>query len=471
MQGKVLIIDGISTNRIILKVKLSAAFYNVFQAGTISEALDIINTTKPDLVISALTLPDGSVAQLCQQMKSTKHMAPIPVLAIGCNNNAQARLDTLRAGAFEVMYRPLNETLLLGCVRNMIRMHQQLAQWQFRDDTNCALGLAEAPATFARLGNISLIGLDPAPLKGWVGQMLPHLRAKYSVAHLRDAMAGLHAGTPPDAVVLSLPDTPELADECLRLIPALRVSAQTRNIALLVIQKKLDPLRATSALDMGADDVMTSGFHAAETALRLEVLLQRKHQVAQMLQSVRTGLREVVHDPLTGLYNRRYAMPFMTRQIKQSTDAKTPFAVVLADMDHFKKINDVYGHASGDAVLVETARRLRHATRHTDVVARIGGEEFLIAMPATDLKTAQKIADRMCSAIGDVGFDIPGAREPVSITISLGLAMSAPPMLMERRAPETVDMLLDRADKALYGAKMQGRNCVTLHRSHSRPAA
>lgn len=471
MQGKILIVDGISTNRIVLKVKLAAAFYNVLQAGSLAEALPIIEAEQPDLVITALTLPDGSAADLCQKLQSAPHTASMSVLAVGGEIDEQTRLDTLSAGAFDVMQRPLNETLLMGRVRSMIRAHHKLAEWQIRDDTSCALGLAEAPAKFLRAGNITLIGLDAAPLKGWVRQLQPKLRAKYSVTHLRDAMAGLHAGPPPDAVVVALPAAPAAMDECLHLIPGLRASAQTRNIALLVIQKTADPARATSALDMGADDVMTSGFSASEVSLRLNVLLRRKKQVAMMMQSVRTGLREVVNDPLTGLYNRRYAMPYMTRLIERSAATNTPFAVILADMDHFKRINDMYGHASGDAVLVETARRLRNVVRETDVIARMGGEEFLIAMPATDIATARIIANQLCDAIGETPFVIPGAASAVPITISLGLTISSLPMQMERRALESVDALLDRADKALYAAKLQGRNRVTLSQPQTRPAA
>ncbi len=471
MQGKILIIDSISTNRIVLKVKLSAAFYHVLQAGSIAEGLEIIGTQKPDLVISAMKLPDGSVNDLCRQLRGNRHATMVPVLAIGCDTNEESRLEALQAGATEVMHRPLNETLLLGRVRNMIRMHNQLDEWQIRDDTSCALGLAEAPTEFSLPGKITLIGMDTTPFQSWVRQLYPHLRADYSISHLRDSMSGMKAASAPDVIVLSLPSAPELTDECLRLIPALRASAKTRDIALLVIQKTIDPLRLTSALDMGADDVMTAGFRPAELALRLQVLLKRKRRVAQILQSVRTGLREVNHDPLTNLYNRRYAMPYVSRLIERCDTQSEPFAVLLGDMDHFKRVNDHYGHASGDAVLVETARRLRHIVRHTDVVARIGGEEFLIAMPKTGISTARCIADSICSAIADVPFKIPGASAPVPITISLGLTFGTPAISKSDRLAETVETLLDRADKALYGAKIEGRNRVALNPPHALPAA
>ena len=471
MQGRILIIDGISTNRIVLKVKLSAAFYHVTQAGSMAEALEMIRMDRPDLVVTAVNLPDGTAAGLCRALRAMHPAAALPVLAIADTPDREARITTLHAGATDVMDKPVNETLLLGRVRNMIRAEHRIAEWQFRDDASCALGLAEAPAEFVRPGTIALIGLEAGQLQGWVRQLLPHLNARYCVTLLRDAMASLHAKVPPEAVVLALPDTPTQSEDCLRLISALRASALTRDIALLVIQKTPDPARATSALDIGADDIMTAGFDAQELALRMQVLLRRKRHIAQMLQSVRTGLREVVHDPLTGLYNRRFAIPYMTRLMDQSSRTQSPFALVLADMDHFKRINDDYGHASGDAVLEETARRLCQAVRGTDMVARMGGEEFLIAMPDTDAATARGVANRLCRAVGAAPFVIPGARHPVAITISLGLAMGNLPLQLDRHSPEKVDEVLDRADKALYAAKIQGRNRFTQSHPESLPAA
>ncbi len=471
MQGKILIVDGISTNRIVLKVKLTAAFYQVIQAGSLVEAIDLIASKTPDLVLTAMNLPDGSAAELCAHLRESHKTANLPVLAVASSNDPQKRLDTLHAGAFDVMNKPVHETLLLGRVRNMIRAHRTFAQWQLRDDTRCALGLSEAPAEFVRPVNVSLIGIEAGPLRGWLPQLSPHMPARYTVTLLRDAMASLHADTPPDAIVLALPTTAAQSDTCLRLISGLRASALTQDIALLVLQKVEDPYQATSALDMGADDVMTGGFNAAELALRLTALLKRKRQAAQLLQSVRTGLREAVNDPLTGLYNRRYAMPFMTRLIERSAANQTSFAVIVADMDHFKRINDLYGHASGDAVLVETARRLGNAVRGSDMIARMGGEEFLIAMPAADVATARTVAHRVCQAIGHTPFIIPGAAEPVHITISLGLAMSRTGSIKGQHIPDGVDTLLDHADKALYAAKLQGRNRVNFSLAQANPAA
>jgi two-component system cell cycle response regulator len=472
VQGKILIIDGISTNRIVLKVKLTTAFYQVEQANSLKEALALIQAERPDLVITALQLPDGTAAQLCEHLHASADTTNLPVLAISAAPDANTRLHTLRAGAFDVMDKPVDETLLLGRVRNMLRTGHTIAEWQIRDETVGALGLAEAPAEFLANARISLIGMEAGALQGWARLMQPHMRAKYSVTLLSDAMAALHNGPPPDGIVLALPQDPVQSDTCMRLISALRASGQTREIALMVLQPSPDPTRATTILDFGADDLMTGPFDAPELGVRLKAVLRRKRHVAHMLQSVRSGLREVAIDPLTNLYNRRYAMPYMHKLVQHNGQSESQFAVIVADMDHFKRINDLYGHASGDAVLIETARRLRETVRGGDMVARMGGEEFLITLPSTDIATARNVASRLCHAIGSTPFHIPGAEQPVQVTITIGLATNAAlNQSRPRTAIEDVETLLDHADKALYAAKTEGRNCVKFSTSLNRPAA
>ena len=150
---------------------------------------------------------------------------------------------------------------------------------------------------------------------------------------------------------------------------------------------------------------------------------------------------------------------------------------MIADLDHFKRINDVFGHAAGDAVLVETARRLRSNLRAIDMVARLGGEEFLIVMPGTSLSDARATASRLCEQIGATPFVMPGQASSCPVTVSIGLAIGGLNTASLNTGglnatsgysqEETADSLLELADKALYSAKMKGRNQVTL----SRPAA
>lgn len=257
------------------------------------------------------------------------------------------------------------------------------------------------------------------------------------------------------------------------MISALRANAHTQHSGILVLQTRPDPALAATALDLGADDLMTEGFDADELALRLKALLRRKRVTDHLRQTIRTGLKAATRDPLTGLYNRRYAMPHLAQVAEQARGTGRPFAVMVCDLDHFKQINDLFGHASGDAALVQVAERLRGALRPTDMVARIGGEEFMIVMPATTAAEARQAALRLCDQIGCRPFDLPGSATPVRITISIGMTISSAPHSLPNvgepgvTPQETGNRLMDQADKALYTAKVKGRNQVEM----SRPAA
>jgi two-component system cell cycle response regulator len=160
-----------------------------------------------------------------------------------------------------------------------------------------------------------------------------------------------------------------------------------------------------------------------------------------------------VTDSLTGLHNRRYAMFQLDRMIAQTGRG---VAVMLLDIDHFKRINDSFGHSVGDRVLSLVARRMRAQLRASDLIARIGGEEFLVALPDSDGATALDCAERLRAAIGETEFILRGDTPPLSVTISIGLALSRP------GSGDSAQSLIDHADTALYGAKSHGRDKVAL---------
>ncbi|UWR34457.1 diguanylate cyclase [Sulfitobacter sp. W027] len=464
MQGTILIADAIATNRIALKVKLCAAYYHVVQAEDMEQALATARENPPDLVICALTLPGGGAADLCRALRASADTAELPVLGIGNADQAVDRFAALEAGVSDVLLKPLDCTLLLGRTRSLIRARNAVDEWEMRDDTTRALGLAEPTAEFTACSKCVLIHSDSAISVNWAKQLRPLLRAQLTLANSEEAIRAAATNGPPDAFILVLPEDPSTATAALRLISTLRANAQTRHAGLLVVQLAPDTAQAATALDLGADDLMTEGFNTAEMVLRLHAVLRRKRMTDQLRDTVRSGLKAAVFDPLTGLHNRRYALPHLDRIAEHALETARPFAVMVADLDHFKGINDRYGHAAGDSVLVQTAERLRNNLRGMDLVARIGGEEFLIVMPGTNLSDAEKTAADICADIGNRGFVVPGTPLPIHVTISIGLSIGP---IGEEGRPLSSDALMAQADRALYSAKSHGRNRVNL----SRPAA
>lgn len=262
-----------------------------------------------------------------------------------------------------------------------------------------------------------------------------------------------------DAVVIEA----DLSDmgETARVLSEMRARRSSRYAAILVLHPKGQEQVALTALDMGANDVLAIGADPEEMALRLTTLIERKREADRLREAIDHGLRMASVDSLTGLYNRRYALPHLDAIATRAHSSSTAFCVMLVDIDRFKAVNDTYGHATGDAVLIEVARRLRDNLRARDMVARIGGEEFLIALPDTTLVEARRAAERLRAAIcaGPVATAPDG--RPVNSSISIGMAMGA---RTDTHAGEntSVDQLIAIADAALYASKAEGRNQVTL---------
>jgi two-component system cell cycle response regulator len=464
MHGKILIVDPIATNRIVLKVKLSSAYYEVSQATSIKEATEAVKHTRPDVVITACTLEDGSADDLARSLRLHAQFADLPIIAFECSDNPVNRLAMLSAGIDIVLNRPINDALLLAGVRSLVRMNASNSEWRLHEDTSRALGFAEQQSAFSPAGKAVLVAQNKGVLKTWQPKLADLLPADLSTALVDDALDHLGPNSTkaiPDVFILVMGRTE--TQKILQLLATLKSHVTTRNCGVLVVQTYPNQTLGAQALDMGANDLMPHGFHPDEMALRIHGLLKRKQQSDQMRATVRNGLEAAVSDPLTGLHNRRYAMPHLDRIARHAGQSSKPFAVMIADMDHFKRINDTFGHAAGDAVLVETAKRLRENLRGVDLVARIGGEEFLIVLPGASLQSARNAARRLRKLISDKPFEIAGGSAPINATISIGLSLST----SEHEAAKTADQYLDEADKALYRAKNRGRNCVTL----SRPAA
>ena len=183
-------------------------------------------------------------------------------------------------------------------------------------------------------------------------------------------------------------------------------------------------------------------------------------------------MRLAATDPLTGLYNRRYADRYLSDVIQNSNITGQPFAVMMADIDHFKSVNDTYGHAVGDVILRTIASRISDNLRSIDLVARFGGEEFLVVMPGTDAERAGPAANRLRAQICDDPIVLEDGRK-VTVTVSVGVtvggarrhcASSAAKSAVTPSRTEGIvaDTLLGLADGALYCAKAAGRNRVEV---------
>lgn len=466
MSGKILIADGNSTSRILLKVKLASACYDSILAGTATETVRLARLMRPDLIIIDAGLPDCPADELCLRLREDPETVAMPIIVIA---DRPARIAMLRAGAAEVMSRPIDEMILMARIRCILRDRADETVEPVHLGTSAEVeGMAEAAVGFAhavRDGTVTMVAASPSQSLGWRHALQAHLNARMTVCDAESVLSQAARGNVPDLYVIAA-DLDRRGDG-LRLMSELRARRGSRDAGFLVALRDDQLDLSAIALDLGAGDVMPvqlSGAElASETALRIRAQIQRKRAIDRRRRENETVRILAVTDPLTGLFNRRHAIPALHRMIDDMAADCAGIGVLTIDIDHFKQVNDTHGHAAGDEVLRCVAERLRHALRQGDLLARIGGEEFLVALPDVDRAQAGALAERLRDCVSFDPVRLPGLRELVSVpvTISIGLDFVAPDC--GESLPEgasRAEIAMAASDRALMAAKNEGRNRV-----------
>jgi len=460
VQGTILVLDGVSTNRIMLKVQLTAAWYHVVQGEKLKGLTSLVRRTRPDLVLTAQTLPDGTAADVKKLITTQPDLVDVPVVAIAPQNDNEARLRALADGLDDVLTHPYKDALLLARIRSLLRVHADTQELQV-DNGGQSIGFAESATaliTHPQTARVDILAQTARTGSAWQKALSDQSRHQISW-HTRSNFNGVLSGSIPDAIVVELDASPY----GLNVLADLRSRSATRHTVLIGVLKDNNASMASEILDRGADAVCLGGFCAEEIELRLKNQIARKARIDQMRASLRQGIAESWIDPLTGLHNRRYAMRAMDQITRQSMQSNQGFAVMLADLDHFKTINDRYGHANGDFVLSQAAERMQNILGSNGFIARIGGEEFMIGTSDLSRNAALRLAEALCNCICDEPFHLPDQQEPISVTISVGLKLSNPSKPTED--PQSFEKVIRCADKALYAAKRAGRNQVWVRPS------
>ncbi|WP_339107746.1 diguanylate cyclase [Thioclava sp. GXIMD4216] len=458
MAGKILIADQIATNRIMLKAKLAGARYDVVLASNGQMALNLAIRERPELILIDQAQPDMSGVELVHHLKTDPLTSEIPVIFLHQPEDIANRLAALRAGADVCLPKPYDEVLLLARLRSLLRTRSTDAEMRLRESTFRDLGFAEGPATFAAPARIGLIAPTRVQAAAWKQALARHLPANYlTILERSEALSvATEAQSAFDALILAADLSRR--DEGLRLMAELRARAGSKAAVICIAAEAEARETAVMALDLGADDVLPADMTARETtediALRLRRHLARKRRLDQSRKNLTEGLRLATIDPLTGLYNRRYAMPQLERIADHARRTGKDFAVMLLDLDRFKDINDTYGHAVGDSVLTEVAHRLSTVLDGNDLLARIGGEEFLIALPDCPPEEARLAADLLCRVINERPFHRANGPD-LNVTISIGLVLG------DERL-RSIDHLFEAADHAMLLSKHNGRNQVQV---------
>ncbi|HEV8376444.1 MAG TPA: diguanylate cyclase [Candidatus Polarisedimenticolia bacterium] len=277
----------------------------------------------------------------------------------------------------------------------------------------------------------------------------------------KEALEKIH-GSPPDLILLDLKLPPPDGFEIAR---ALKKDPATRTIPLIVMSVRRDVHSRVECLRIGVDDFVSKPFHWDELDATIQSALEKRQlytaleEANQQLQAANSQLMKLsVTDDRTRLYNDRYLRQRLSEEFKRSLRYGTALSIVLLDLDHFKKVNDRYGHDCGDAVLKQFGEILVENAREIDIVGRYGGEEFLIVLPNTDGIKAAIVGERVRKATEDFLFQAKD--QIIRVTTSAGISS-----IPTNRDVREEEQFLRAADEALYRAKEGGRNKVIVDRA------
>jgi len=239
---------------------------------------------------------------------------------------------------------------------------------------------------------------------------------------------------------------------CYDIVKILKSAPTTRDIPVILSSSQRNLFTISKGYKLGAYDYIYRPYFREE-------ILARISNITYSSETVKTLGDQLNMDYLTGLYNRKFFMGRFAEEVTWSMNYKEPLSIMLLDIDHFKKVNDTYGHSCGDEVLKQVAQRVASVVRPEQTAARYGGEEFIVLLPNISRDDAAGIAEEIRTSVQDNGFscDCQDKTVHLSATISIGVTT------MDPGNDLTLDQLIDQGDKALYAAKEAGRNRVIVH--------
>lgn len=450
MPAHILIIDPLPNRRIHWHARLDTAAFDVSLSDTLSDGLAVAKARAPDVLLIPHDLPGLAMPRLCKTLRANPATQHTSVLVSVPNENLSSRVAALIAGAADVIDQGIASAELHARLRNLMRMHRTSGTADLPAMPASEKGFAEAGPSFHRRTNVVVL-FDENATDARARALRLQNETELSLATLpfSEAKRGVERNC--DVLVLFDNANPVQA---LDILGAVRTHKDTRDTPVLFVCAS-NPAVMPSPLDLGAQDLVSETVLNAEVALRIQRLAKRKRE-QDATQKAITTLGEIAYvDPLTKLHNRQYAQDYLCKLDRSRMQDPTSMAVLLADVDQFKAVNDTHGHAAGDTILSHIAEVLKGNLRTSDMISRYGGEEFLIVLNEVGLKQARAIAQRLCDHV---------ARTPVKVTsqtiirstISLGLAH------VPKASALSMNDLIRASDAAMYRAKAAGRNQVSI---------
>jgi two-component system cell cycle response regulator len=452
MSARVLLIDDSLGSIALLQAQLASEYMDVIVAHDGAEALETISQCHPDLVLVDAVMPGMDGFEVCRRIKADPATTHLPVVMVTTLDKPEDHMAALQAGADDFMTKPIHLPTLMARVRRLAQSKMLIDELRMRERSGREMGLEPAD-------DIALLDIDVS-----AGQVLLICENRDTAREIRTAMTPTHQvhidRDAEDALLvvrraeldMILIDLTSEGTDGLRVCSRLRSMDATRETPILAILDERQIAARVRALEIGVDGIIELPVHRGALLACVASRLRRKRYSDHLREILRRSLERAVKDPLTSMHNRRYLERHLGQLVSQNVERGRPVSLLIIDVDHFKSVNDTYGHDVGDHVLREVANRIMASLRGIDLSCRFGGEEFVAAFSAVDADRALQIAERLRRKIADTAVPVKSDQGPLFVTVSIGAATSV--------GGDTAESLLKRADQALYRAKKDGRNRV-----------
>ena len=454
MPARVLIVDCDPTALAALEERLSVEYFEVSTAVDGEQGLEKMKMDPPDIVLLDPLMPGINGYEVCERMRSDPELFYVPVVMLSISSKPENIVRGLRSGADDYLEKPLDDVVVLARIRSLVRSKLMMDEFRRREKTSNQFGVLDSEEDMASVnsmgGRILVIDDDVDNIKR-ISMALSSTYQVTSECDLDRAMTVVQDGQF-DLIIVSLMVD---GNDGLRLCSHLRMMEEIRQTVILVITEPDSHGMLIRALEIGVSDYLKVPVNIDEMMARVRTQLKRKSYQDQLRANYETSLALAITDSLTGLHNRRYMVSHLDTLMKRGQESGRPVALLIMDIDHFKNINDTYGHAIGDEVLQEFAERIKRNVRGIDLAVRYGGEEFVVVLPETDLEVAKMVAERLRQNVADGTFEVSDSLGKVNVNVTVSIGGT-----VYDGTEVSAGSLLRRADEALYKAKNQGRNQV-----------
>lgn len=418
------VVDDSRVVRQLFTQQLSAIGIHAETAENGIDGKELIEKLRPDIALVDLEMPRMDGLEMCEAILANPATCNIPIVIISGNVNARVAFKGFMSGTLEFLAKPVDPQLLQETVESLLKRNQ----------------VRQRRATAIVLEDSQLVA-------HMILQQLDTMGVESHWAKTAADFAATATVLVPDiiSIDLTLPD-----GNGLEICRQIRKNRRFDFIPVMIVSGEADRDMLIECLNAGANDFLAKPFVKAEFRARVGNLLRLKQLQDSLHQKNRAMENLAYSDKLTSLYNRMYFDKVLETELNLARQQGSSLGLLLIDLDHFKKVNDTYGHQTGDEMLTEVAICISNTIRSADIACRYGGEELVVLLPGASAAISVTVAERIRERCASAEFTGNNLHQTLSIGVSVFPATS------------TAENLISDADQCLYIAKEKGRNCVAL---------